>query len=172
MIVMSVMTDVNDDYIFNDSLNAHQALWQMSIMTSVNCGVLDDRCLCCSPDSDVYDGLDDWDVSGLHKALDESDFHIFRWGLDDCWLLCPCHLNCGIRGAPMEWKPWWPGSPWCLWCLWCNGPFWRQIISIHFHHSTQSPDWSKDRNCSLPLWRVHEIKRMHLASHIQGLFIT
>ncbi len=26
--------------------------------------------------------------------------------------------------------------------------------------------------CSLPLWRVHEIKRTYLASHIHGLFIT
>ncbi len=87
MIAMSVMTNVNDDYVVIDSLNALQALWQMSIMTSVNCGVLDDRCLCCSPDSDVHDGFDDWDVSGLHKALDESDFRIFRRGLDDCCVL-------------------------------------------------------------------------------------
>ncbi len=26
--------------------------------------------------------------------------------------------------------------------------------------------------CSLPLWRVHEIKRMYLASRTHGLFIT
>ncbi len=27
-------------------------------------------------------------------------------------------------------------------------------------------------NCSLPLWRVHGIKRMYLASRTNGLFIT
>jgi hypothetical protein len=27
-------------------------------------------------------------------------------------------------------------------------------------------------NCLLPLWRVHEIKRMRLASRTHGLFIT
>jgi hypothetical protein len=27
-------------------------------------------------------------------------------------------------------------------------------------------------NCSLPFWRVHGIKRMHLASRTHGLFIT
>ncbi len=26
--------------------------------------------------------------------------------------------------------------------------------------------------CSLPLWRVHKIKRTYLASRIHGLFIT
>jgi hypothetical protein len=29
-----------------------------------------------------------------------------------------------------------------------------------------------DYYCSLPLWRVHEIKRMYLAPRTHGLFIT
>jgi hypothetical protein len=28
------------------------------------------------------------------------------------------------------------------------------------------------RKCSLPLWRVHKIKRIYLASRTHGLFIT
>jgi hypothetical protein len=37
----------------------------------------------------------------------------------------------------------------------------------HYCRSDETVCW-----CSLPLWRVHEIKRTYLASRIHGLFIT
>jgi hypothetical protein len=52
-------------------------------------------------------------------------------------------------------------------------------LSIHEHDCPDCyvHDRLDDRDirgvyCSLPLWRVHEIKRMYLAPRTHGLFIT
>jgi hypothetical protein len=45
------------------------------------------------------------------------------------------------------------------------------FVLILLHCGTSS-NYNSTRRCSLPLWRVHEIKHMYLASRIHGLFIT
>jgi hypothetical protein len=46
------------------------------------------------------------------------------------------------------------------------------ILSLKVHLHELSYLWLFHQTCSLPLWRVHGIKRMYLAPRIHGLFIT